>query len=152
MIQKLADDNIRYHLALSLHAADNDKRSTIIPLNKKYPIEDLIESLKYFHARTKKRLTIEYLLFNGFNDTLADAANLARFCRNFPVKINLIEYNPIAGSIYKKPDQVKVNAFKDFLERKNMVVNVRRSRGGDINAACGQLAGKEKGRSDSVQV
>jgi 23S rRNA (adenine2503-C2)-methyltransferase len=142
MIRRLADEKIRFHFALSLHAANNSKRSKIIPLNKKYPIEDLIESLKYFHSVTKKRITIEYLLFSGFNDSLEDASDLARFCRNFPVKINLIEYNPVIGSAYKKPEPARVNAFKEFLEKRNMVVNIRKSRGGDINAACGQLAAK----------
>jgi 23S rRNA (adenine2503-C2)-methyltransferase len=140
MIRRLADDKVRFHFALSLHAADNEKRSRIIPLNKKYPIEELTEALIYFHTTTKKRVTIEYLLFNGFNDTLMDAADLARFCKNFPVKINLIEYNPVEGSVYKKSEQPRMNVFKEFLERKNLVVNVRKSRGGDIHAACGQLA------------
>lgn len=149
MIHRLADENIRYHFALSLHAANNAKRSKIIPLNKKYPIEDLTEALKYFHAKTKKRITIEYLLFNGFNDSLADASDLARFCRNFPVKINLIEYNPVNGSVYTRPEQARVDAFKEFLEKKNMVVNIRKSRGGDIHAACGQLAASHRGWSDS---
>ena len=149
MIRQLADDNIRFHFALSLHAADNAKRTKIIPLNKKYPVEELIESLKYFHITTKKRVTIEYLLFNGFNDTLTDASDLARFCRNFPVKINLIDYNPVNGSVYKKSEPAKLNAFKEFLEKRNLVVNVRKSRGADINAACGQLAAKQGSRSDS---
>jgi len=142
VIRRLADDKIRFHFALSLHAANNSKRSKIIPLNKKYPIEELIESLKYFHSATKKRITIEYLLFNSFNDSSEDASDLARFCRNFPVKINLIEYNPVSGSVYKRPEPSRVNAFKEFLEKRNMVVNLRKSRGGDINAACGQLAAK----------
>ncbi len=140
MIRKLADDRIRYHFALSLHAADNAKRSSIIPLNKKHPLEELTESLKYFYQATKKRITIEYLLFNGFNDSIQDAQNLALFCRNFPVKVNLIEYNPVEGTGFRKPDKEKTQLFREHLEKKNMVVNVRRSRGGDIDAACGQLA------------
>jgi len=150
MIRRLADENIRFHFALSLHVADNAKRSKIIPLNKKYPVEELIESLKYFHVRTKKRVTIEYLLFNGFNDNIEDASDLARFCRNFPVKINLIDYNPVNGSVYKKSEPAKLNAFKEFLEKRNLVVNVRKSRGADINAACGQLAAKQGNHFDSL--
>jgi len=150
MIRRLADENIRFHFALSLHVADNAKRSKIIPLNKKYPVEELIESLKYFHVRTKKRVTIEYLLFNGFNDNIEDASDLARFCRNFPVKINLIDYNPVNGSVYKKSEPAKLNAFKEFLEKRNLVVNIRKSRGADINAACGQLAAKQGNHFDSL--
>jgi 23S rRNA (adenine2503-C2)-methyltransferase len=140
VIRRLADENIRFHFALSLHAAVNDKRNKIIPMNKKYPIEELIDSLKYFHSKTRKRITLEYILFSGFNDAMEDAADLARFCRNFPVKVNLIEYNTVNGSDYSKSDQTRLNSFKEFLEKKNMVVNIRKSRGSDISAACGQLA------------
>lgn len=142
MIHRMADENIKFHFALSLHVADNAKRTKIIPLNKKYPIEELIESLKYFHDKTKKRITLEYLLFREFNDSLKDAGDLARFCKNFPVKINLIEYNPVNMSVYKKSESSALIAFQKFLEKRNLVVNVRKSRGGDINAACGQLAAK----------
>jgi 23S rRNA (adenine2503-C2)-methyltransferase len=143
MIRRLADDNIKFQFAISLHTADNAKRTKIIPVNKKYPLDDITDALKYFHLKTKKRVTIEYLIFREFNDSLKDASDLAAFCRSFPVKINLIEYNPVAGSGYRKPDPARVAAFKEFLEKRNMVVNTRKSRGGDINAACGQLAAKE---------
>jgi len=144
MIMKMADDHVKFHFALSLHTANNEKRSRIIPANKKFPIEDLTDALKYYHQKTKKRFTIEYILFHDFNDGIHDARELALFCRSFPVKINLIEYNSTHNSDFGKSQAARVNAFKDFLETKNLVVNTRKSRGEDIAAACGQLALKEE--------
>jgi 23S rRNA (adenine2503-C2)-methyltransferase len=144
MIRRLADDRVKCHFALSLHAADNLKRSKIVPLNRKYPVEELTKALLYYHQETKKRFTIEYVLFRNFNDSTADAHNLAVFCKSFPVKINLIEYNPVENTGYEKSGPVKMQAFKECLEKKNLVVNVRKSRGEDIDAACGQLALKLK--------
>jgi 23S rRNA (adenine2503-C2)-methyltransferase len=140
MIRKMADDNPKYHFALSLHAATDVKRDRIIPFNLKFPLAELSKALKYYHQKTSKRFTIEYILFGGFNDSPGDAKDLALFCRDFPVKINIIEYNPVKGSGFVKagPDQTK--AFVSFLESRNMVVNIRQSRGRDIEAACGQLA------------
>jgi len=149
MIKKLADDQLRIHLAISLHVADNVKRSKIVPLNKKYSLEELKDALKYYHEKTKKRFTIEYLMFADFNDNMADAHNLAEFCKSFPVKINLIGYNPVMDLDFKKPLPEKLNAFKEFLEKKNMIVNIRKSRGEDIDAACGQLALKDKSQQKS---
>ena len=144
MIMKMADDNVKFHFALSLHSANNEKRSRIIPLNKKFPLEELTDALKYYHQKTKKRFTIEYILFNDFNDSIHDARELAIFCKSFPVKINLIEYNSTHTSFFQKSQTGKLTAFKEFLEMKNLVVNTRKSRGEDIAAACGQLALKEK--------
>ena len=141
-IIKMADDNPRYHFALSLHVAQNEKRDKIIPVNKKYPVKDLVKALKHYHKVTGKRITIEYVLFRGVNDSLADAADLAVFCKNFPVKINLIEYNPVENTGFYPSDSRTMKGFQEFLEQKNLVVNLRRSRGKDISAACGQLAGK----------
>ena len=140
----MADDNAKFHFALSLHAANNEKRSRIIPSNKKYPLEELTEALKYYHQKTKRRFTIEYILFHDFNDSIQDARELAIFCKSFPVKINLIEYNSTHNSEFRKSQKARVIAFKDFLETKNLIVNTRKSRGEDIAAACGQLALKEK--------
>jgi 23S rRNA (adenine2503-C2)-methyltransferase len=144
MIRKMGDDQVKFHFALSLHAPNNEKRNRIIPINKKYPLEELTDALKYYHIKTKKRFTIEYILFNDFNDTIQDARELAGFCKSFPVKINLIEYNPTHNAGFRKSQKVKLIAFKEFLEKKNLVVNTRKSRGEDIDAACGQLALKEK--------
>jgi len=144
MIMKMADDHVKSHFALSLHAAGNEKRNKIIPVNKKYPLEELTAALKYYHKKTKKRFTIEYILFKDFNDSIGDARDLALFCRSFPVKINLIEYNPAGNAGFRKSDPIRLIAFKEFLEKKNLVVNKRKSRGEDIAAACGQLVLKEK--------
>jgi 23S rRNA (adenine2503-C2)-methyltransferase len=140
MIRKMADDKVRVHFALSLHAATNVKRDQIIPINKKYPLQELTEALKYYHAKTSKRFTIEYILFNGFNDSLEDAGDLALFCKSFPVKINLIEYNPVDNGSFSQSTPEKARAFREFLENKHMIINVRKSRGRRIKAACGQLA------------
>jgi len=144
MIMKMADDKVKFHFALSLHAANNEKRSSIIPSNRKFPLEELTEALKYYYQKTKKRFTIEYILFHEFNDTIHDARELALFCKSFPVKINLIEYNSTQNSVFQKSQKAKLLAFKEFLETKNLIVNTRKSRGEDIAAACGQLALKEK--------
>jgi 23S rRNA (adenine2503-C2)-methyltransferase len=141
MIRRMADDDPKYHFALSLHAATDVKRNQIIPYNLKHSLDELTEALKYYNKKTVKRFTIEYILFGNFNDSIADAKDLALFCRNFPVKINIIEYNPVKGSGFVKSDPEKTKAFVDFLESRNLVVNVRESRGKDIDAACGQLAG-----------
>jgi 23S rRNA (adenine2503-C2)-methyltransferase len=144
MIMKMADDNVKFHFALSLHSANNEKRNRIIPSNKKFPLEELTETLKYYHLKTKKRFTIEYILFQDFNDSILDARELTIFCKSFPVKINLIEYNSTHHPVFQKSQPGKMIAFKEFLEKKNLIVNIRKSRGEDIAAACGQLALKEK--------
>lgn len=144
MIKKLGDDKVKFNLALSLHTATDSKRRSIMPVNEHNSIRTLIEALKYFHQKTKTRITIEYLLLYNFNDNLDDAKELCRFCRNFPVKINLIEYNEVANSGFKKSGEQKTLEFIDYLESKNLIVNLRRSRGKDIDAACGQLANKDK--------
>ena len=143
MIKQMADDDPKYHFALSLHAATDAKRDQIIPFNLKHPLKEIVESLKYYHLKTGKRITIEYILFGNFNDSVADAKDLAVFCRNFPVKINIIEYNPVKESGFIKSTPETTTAFLAFLEKRNMVVNVRKSRGKDIDAACGQLAGNK---------
>ncbi|MCX6252480.1 MAG: 23S rRNA (adenine(2503)-C(2))-methyltransferase RlmN [Bacteroidetes bacterium] len=148
MIRKLADDHLRIHLAISLHTADNVKRSIIVPLNKKYPLEELRDALKYYHEKTGKRFTLEYLMFANMNDSLSDAHNLAEFCKSFPVKINLIGYNQVPDLDFKRPESGKIIAFKEFLEKKNMIVNIRKSRGEDIEAACGQLALKDRNQRE----
>ncbi len=145
MIRKLGDDKVRFNLALSLHAANDEKRSKIMEINDSNNLETLAEAIKYFHEQTESRITFEYIIFKDFNDTLEDARELAAFARNVPCKINIIEYNPIDGEEFQQADPQKVDAFSQFLEEKcNLIVNVRRSRGKDIDAACGQLANKNK--------
>lgn len=143
MIRQLADDNIKYNLALSLHAATDKVRDQIIPANLSHPLSEISDALDYFYKKTNDRITIEYLLLGNVNDTIEDASNLAVFCRRFPVKVNLIEFNSVEGIPFEPSENAKVEAFKNFLESKNMIVNLRRSRGKDIDAACGQLANKK---------
>jgi 23S rRNA (adenine2503-C2)-methyltransferase len=142
MIRQLGKDKVKFNLALSLHSAVDEKRNQIIPYNLRNSLGDLIEAVKYFHEQTNTRITIEYVMLKGFNDTIADARALAEFCRNFPVKVNLIQYNPVENVPFEDSGVERTEAFKSFLDRKNMVVNIRRSRGKDIDAACGQLANK----------
>jgi 23S rRNA (adenine2503-C2)-methyltransferase len=142
MIRQLGKDKVRFNLALSLHSAVDEKRNQIIPYNLRNSLPDLIEAVKFFHEQTNTRITIEYVMLKGFNDTMADARALAEFCRNFPVKVNLIQYNAVENVPYEDSGQDRTEAFKAYLDKKNMVVNIRRSRGKDIDAACGQLANK----------
>lgn len=145
MIKKLGDDEVKFNLALSLHAANDIKRSKIMEINDSNNLETLAEALRYFYEKTGSRVTFEYIIFKDFNDDLQDARELAAFCRNVPCKINIIEYNPIDEGQFQQADPAKVDAFAAFLEEKcNLIVNVRRSRGKDIDAACGQLANKNK--------
>jgi len=144
-IKQLADDKIKFNLSISLHSADNSKRSEIMPVNKKYDLEMLSAALSYFYDKTGKRITYEYLLLKGFNDSIKDAEKLSRFAKISPCKINLIEYNPAdTKDKYLASDNKTTQNFIEFLEKKNMVVTLRRSKGQDINAACGQLANKNQ--------
>ncbi|MEO1434774.1 MAG: 23S rRNA (adenine(2503)-C(2))-methyltransferase RlmN [Bacteroidota bacterium] len=142
MIRKLADDQVKFNLALSLHAADDVKRNEIMPINEQNNLAILMDALEYFHRQTRNRITYEYIAFQRFNDSLEDAANLAKLCSRFPVRINIIEYNPIDGAPFVKSDQARVDAFAKYLTNKDISVTIRRSRGKDIDAACGQLANK----------
>ncbi|MBW6484353.1 MAG: 23S rRNA (adenine(2503)-C(2))-methyltransferase RlmN [Vicingaceae bacterium] len=144
MIKKLGDDGVKFNLALSLHAANDEKRSKIMPINEQNSLESLKEAIIYFHEKTGTRVSFEYIIFKDFNDSLDDAKELADFCKIVPCKINIIEYNPIDGANFKKADTKKTDDFAHYLEDKcRLVVNVRRSRGKDIDAACGQLANKK---------
>lgn len=146
MIKKLGDDQVKFNLALSLHAANDVKRNEIMPINESNNLEVLREALKYFYDKTQNKITFEYIVFNDFNDGLQDAKELYEFTKSVgaPIKINIIEYNPIAEADFLNTKEDKLEKFKVFLESKRMVVNVRRSRGKDIDAACGQLAIKDK--------
>jgi len=142
MIRQLGDDQTRFGLAISLHAANDKKRSQIMPINDQNSLEALAEALKYYYKATGSKLTYEYIIFKGFNDTLEDARELAEFCKHVPSKVNIIEYNPIDGESFLQADTEKVDAFANYLQAQDIVVKVRRSRGKDIDAACGQLANK----------
>lgn len=142
MIKKLGDDEVKFNLALSLHAANDKKRDHIMPINEQNSLEALAEALKYFYDKTGTRVTYEYIVFKDFNDAIEDAAELAAFAKILPCKINIIEYNPIEDGEFQQTTPERLDAFVNHLESKNLVVNVRRSRGKDIDAACGQLANK----------
>lgn len=144
MIRKLADDQVKFSLAVSLHSANNKKRSDLMPVNRRNTLEDLRDALVYFNQKTGQRITFEYLLMDGINDSLNDAKDFAEYCKNFPVKINVIEYNSTRDKRFRKLPNETFDQFVTFLKSKNLVVNVRRSRGQDIDAACGQLAGNKK--------
>lgn len=144
MIKRLGDDEVKFNLALSLHAANDKKRSHIMEINDSNNLDALREALKYFHEKTDTRVTFEYIIFKDFNDALEDAQELAEFAKCVPCKINIIEYNPIDDGEFQQAASSKVDAFANYLEKKNIIVNVRRSRGKDIDAACGQLANKNK--------
>jgi len=140
MIKKLGDDQVRFNLALSLHAANDQKRNEIMPINEQNSLKALADALKYYFAKTKNPVTYEYIVFDGFNDSLQDAAELAKFCKHLPCKVNLIEYNPISFAAFQNAAASKIDAFADYLRGQGIVTNIRRSRGKDIDAACGQLA------------
>ncbi len=144
MIKKMADDGLRTNLALSLHAADDLKRNEIMPINEQNNLEVLVEALQYFQRNTKdNKITFEYIAFRDFNDSMEDARNLLKLCRKvYGVKVNIIEYNPVEGVSLEKADEAKIDAFAAFLAKNGVAVTLRRSRGKDIDAACGQLANK----------
>lgn len=144
MIKKLADDNIKFNLAVSLHSANDSKRSEFMPVNDRNTLDMLRDALVYFNSKTGQRITFEYLLMDGINDSLKDAKDLAEYCKSFPVKINIIEYNSTSDRRFKRSSSHNFDQFVTFLKSRNLVVNVRRSRGQDIDAACGQLAGRKK--------
>ncbi|MEM8584003.1 MAG: 23S rRNA (adenine(2503)-C(2))-methyltransferase RlmN [Bacteroidota bacterium] len=141
-IRRLADDNSKVNLALSLHAADDEKRNEIMPINNANNLSVLMDALEYYYRKTRNRISYEYIAFQDFNDSIEDAKRLARLCRRFPVRINIIEYNPIDGTSFRKSTEHRIDDFAAYLRAQKIMVTVRRSRGKDIDAACGQLANK----------
>ncbi len=142
MIKKMADDQVKFGLAVSLHSAIDEIRTQIMPFNKTFPLTDLREALEYWYDKTKSRVTYEYVVWDGINDDKKSIDALVRFCSYIPCKVNLIEYNPIDDGIFQQARPQAINNYINALEKRNIVVNVRRSRGKDIDAACGQLANK----------
>ncbi|SFQ07879.1 23S rRNA (adenine(2503)-C(2))-methyltransferase RlmN [Parafilimonas terrae] len=144
MIKKLGDDKVRFKLALSLHAANDKKRHEIMPINDSNNIKSLIEALNYFYKQTKNEVTFEYILFRDFNDSQQDAEELVKIYRQVPADlVNIIEYNPIDGASFARPDEETIEHFMKYLESHRVNARLRRSRGKDIDAACGQLANKD---------
>jgi 23S rRNA (adenine2503-C2)-methyltransferase len=141
-IKRLGDDAVKFQLAVSLHTANQSKREQIMPVAKKYKLSGLSSAIQYFYNKTQSRIIIEYLLLKDFNDEENDARELADFCRSFPVKINIIEYNEVPSSGFQKSSPEQMKRFCQYLKNKNMLINIRQSKGCDIDAACGQLAHK----------
>lgn len=143
-IRRLAADGIPVHLAVSLHTADKDQRSELMPVSRKYPLPELSDALYDYYQQTGRRITVEYMLLQNVNDSPRHAELLLKFCRRFPVKINLIEYNQHPYAPYRASEAAVFSDFVKALEDRNLIVNVRRSKGRDIAAACGQLANARK--------
>jgi 23S rRNA (adenine2503-C2)-methyltransferase len=142
LIKKMADDQVKFRLAVSLHSAIDRIRTEIMPFNETFPLEDLREALEYWYARTKSRITYEYVVWKGINDDQESIDALLKFCKYVPCKVNLIEYNAIGDARFQQASPELTDRYQKALESSGIVVNVRRSRGKDIDAACGQLANK----------
>lgn len=142
MIKKLADDEVKFHLAVSLHSAIQKKREQIMPFAKSFTLDDLRESLEYWYEKTKRRITYEYIVWRNINDAWEDIEALIEFCSYVPCKVNLIEYNPIGDDEFQQADPEAIDDYIEALEAERIPITVRRSRGKDIDAACGQLANK----------
>ncbi|MFT5076818.1 MAG: 23S rRNA (adenine2503-C2)-methyltransferase [Saprospiraceae bacterium] len=143
MIKKLADDGVKFNLAVSLHSAIQETREQIMPFAKSFTLSDLQESLEYWYAITKRKITYEYIVWNDINDKQEDVDALVQFCKYVPCKVNLIEYNPIDDGMFQYADNEAIENYIYYLEKNRIPVTVRRSRGKDIDAACGQLANKQ---------
>lgn len=142
MIKRMADDDVKFNLAVSLHSAIDEVRSRMMPINEKSDLADLLDSLQYWYAKTNRRITFEYVVWKNINDQQKDVDALVNYCKKIPCKVNLIEYNAIDDGEFQQASPKAIDMYIKTLESNNIVVNVRRSRGKDIDAACGQLANK----------
>jgi 23S rRNA (adenine2503-C2)-methyltransferase len=142
MIRKMADDDVKFNLAVSLHSAVNKTRSAIMPITETNPLEELAEALKYWYKKTRRKVTYEYVVWKGINDTREEASALLQFCKHIPCKVNLIEYNPIDDGDFQQASAEAVQMYQRLLTDYGVVARIRKSRGKDIDAACGQLANK----------
>jgi len=142
MIKRMADDEVSFNLAVSLHSAIDEVRSKMMPINEKSNLADLLDSLQYWYAKTKRMITFEYVIWKDINDSQKDANALVDYCKKVPSKVNLIEYNAIDDGEFQQASPEATSMYVKTLESNRIVVNVRRSRGQDIDAACGQLANK----------
>jgi 23S rRNA (adenine2503-C2)-methyltransferase len=144
MIKKLADEDPKFNLALSLHSARDEVRDKLMSINLKNPVADLIDALQYWYTKTGSRVTLEYVVWRDINDQPEDIEALLDFCKKVPTKVNLIEYNPIDDGIFQQADFEAVKAYQTALQNIGVIATVRKSRGKDIDAACGQLANKNE--------
>ena len=143
IIKKMADEQVKFNLAVSLHSALDEVRTEIMPFNEQMPLKELKEALIYWYAKTKKRITYEYVVWDGINDRKEDIQALLTFCKAVPSKVNIIEYNPIDDGQFQQASPEAIDEYVRILESNGVTVTVRRSRGKDIDAACGQLANKQ---------
>ena len=143
MIKKMADDEVKFKLAVSLHSAIDDVRARIMPFSSNFPLAELRESLEYWYHKTKSKITYEYVVWKGINDNQEAIDALVKFCKYVPSKVNLIEYNPIDDGEFQQASDETIANYIKTLAKHDIVAKVRRSRGKDIDAACGQLANKE---------
>ena len=144
MIIKMADDNVKFNLAVSLHSAIEKTRNEIMPFTKKFPLNDLKQAIKHWYSKTKKIVTYEYIVWNNINDDDEHINALVDFCKFSPSKVNLIEYNSTENSLFNSASENIIDRYIDALEKNKIPVTIRKSRGKDIDAACGQLANKLK--------
>ena len=149
-IKEFADFDLQVNLAISLHAPNNDIRNNIMAVNKSYPIEDLIDAIKYYIDKTNRRVTIEYILLKDINDSRANANELADLLHGLNVYVNLIPYNEVIEKPYKRSTKESMQAFFDQLKKRRINVQLRREQGGDIDAACGQLRSKQMKKEESI--
>ena len=141
-IKRIADEGMKFNLALSLHAPTDEKRNKIMDINQSNPLNEVMEALNYFYEKTGNKITFEYILFDKFNDSLEDAEHLYKLTERVPSFVNIIEFNNVTGVDLRKAKRENRDAFVEYLRNKNVSVAIRRSRGKDIDAACGQLANK----------
>jgi len=142
MIKKMADDGVKFNLAVSLHSAIEKTRNNIMPFSKSFPLKDLIESLDYWYKKTKRKITFEYLIWKEINDDFDHINALVKICKRIPSKVNLIEYNSTDNQKFESANVKWLNNYLNVLKDNKIPVSVRKSRGKDIDAACGQLANK----------
>ena len=142
MIKRLADDKVKFNLAVSLHSVINDIRSSIMPINDSAPIEELAESLVYWYRLTRRKITFEYVVWKEINDKIEDVEALVKLCKQVPSKVNLIEYNFIGDKRFKRAENKSIDLYRRKLKENGISAHIRKSRGEDIDAACGQLANK----------
>lgn len=138
-IREMADQPLQIRLAISLHGATDEVRGQIMPVNRKYPLAELMDACAYYSSRKKQKITFEFILIKGVNDHLEQAGELARLARRIGAKVNLIPYNEVSGLSWNRPSRHQQTAFLETLRSRGVDATIRREKGHDIDAACGQL-------------
>jgi 23S rRNA (adenine2503-C2)-methyltransferase len=143
LIIKMADENVKFNLAISLHSAIEKTRNKIMPFSINFPLDELKEAVKYWHKKTGKKVTYEYIVWKEINDNIEHIKALIKFCKAAPSKVNIIQYNNTENPFFNAANEKKIQEYILELEKNKIPVTVRKSRGKDIDAACGQLANRE---------